>query len=113
MRIQSILGLVAAFLITISLGFSNAQAKEGEKGYDGFKGKASAVSETSITVSNKKDGDKTFKLDDKTKVIGAEGEALTVKDLKADMKVMVKPGATPDAAAESVKIAPKPKKKDK
>jgi len=64
-----------------------------------FGGKVAAVGAGTITVSNKKKGDQTFKTDAATKYVNADGSAATASDIKVGERVQVIAGATADQAA--------------
>lgn len=63
-------------------------------------GKVTAVGAGTITVSNKKKGDLTFKTDAATKYVKADGSAATAADIKVGDRVKVKAGSAADQAAE-------------
>lgn len=63
-------------------------------------GKVSAVSGDSITLANKKTGDKTFKTGADTKVLKADGSTGTLSDIKDGSLLKITAGSSPDQAAQ-------------
>jgi len=78
----------------------------GEKGEGAFGGKVTAVAEGTITVTNKKSGDKTFKTDAATKYAKSDKTDAAAADLKVGSMVKVKAGAAPDQAATIILVVP-------
>ena len=78
----------------------------GQTGEPAFAGKVSAVAEGTITVTNKKSGDKTFKTDSSTKYAKSDKTDAAAADLKVGSMVKVKAGATPDQAATIIMVVP-------
>lgn len=79
----------------------------GEKGGAvAFGGKVTAVADGTITVTNKKSGDKTFKTDAATKYAKADKTDAAAADIKVGSMVKVKAGAAPDQAATIILAAP-------
>lgn len=100
--------LFVAALATTSFAAEGAKEKKGDKPA-GSRGKVTAMADGTLTVSNKKAGDKTFKTNDSTKYIKADGTTGTASDIKTGTPVIVTPGESPDQAATVKVIAPKKK----
>ncbi len=79
----------------------------GQKGGEAaFGGKVTAVSEGTITVTNKKSGDKTFKTDAATKYAKSDKTDAAAADIKVGSMVKVKAGTAPDQAASIILAVP-------
>lgn len=61
-------------------------------------GKVSMVAEGSITISNKKKGETTFKTNSDTKVIKADGTAGSLSEIRSGANIRVTVGSSPDQA---------------
>lgn len=95
---------IAALLVLPQAVFGG---EKGEKGGEGpFGGKITAVAEGTITVTNKKSGDKTFKTDAATKYVKSDKTDAAATDLKVGSTVRVKAGAAPDQAATIILVVP-------
>ena len=99
---------VATALFAVAIATSSFAGKDGEKA-KGVGGKVSAVADGTITVANKKLGDKTYKTSADTKVVKADGTAGTLSDIKSGSMIRVTAGAAPDQAA-SIQIVERKKK---
>ncbi len=86
---------VATALFTVAIATTSFAGK-GEKP---AMGKVTAVTDSSITVNNKKTGEKTFKISPDTKFAKVDGTAGAASDIKVGSMVKITAGATPDAAA--------------
>ncbi|CAN5619931.1 hypothetical protein BH09VER1_BH09VER1_13530 [soil metagenome] len=101
--IKSVIALCATVLATSSF------AAKGNKKAAGYRGKVTAVADGTVTVSNKKLGDKTYKTDASTKVLKIDGTTGTVADLKTGSLVRVVTGTDADVATEIRAIEKKKK----
>lgn len=100
--------LFAAALATTSFAADGAKEKKGDKP-TACRGKITALADGTLTVSNKKKGDTTFKTNAETKYLKADGTAGTASDIKTGTPVAVTPGKSPDEAAKVKVITPKKK----
>ena len=98
-----------AILFTAALATTSFAGDKEAKAGGAFMGKVSTVAEGTITVSNKKKGDQTFKTTADTKITKADGTAAAASDLKVGSIVKVTPGTTPDQAAKITLVGPKKK----
>jgi len=102
--IKSVIALCATVLATSSF------AGKGNKA-PGYRGKITAVADGTLTVSNKKLGDKTYKTDATTKVLKIDGSAGALTDLKKGALVRVTTGTDTSLATE-IQAVEKKKKPD-
>jgi len=94
---KSLIKIVTA-LFTVALATSSFAGKGGAKERPTM-GKVTAVADGTITISNKRTGDKTFKTSSDTTYAKADGTTGAATDIKVGSMVKVTAGATPDAAA--------------
>ncbi len=96
MKTLKLLALLAAIAVG---GAFTAQAQEKDPtGPAKFAGKVTAVSASSITVSSKAGGEKTFAVNNSTKVKKGDGSDGAITDVASGSRVVVLPGTTPDVA---------------
>lgn len=98
---------VVAFATT-SFAADGAKEKKTDRPA-GSRGKVTAIADGTLTISNKKKGDTTFKTNAETKYLKADGSEGTASDIKTGTPVMVTPGKSPDQAAKVKVLAPKKK----
>lgn len=101
--LKSLIALCATVLATSSF------AGKGNKKAPGYHGKITAVADGTITVSNRKLGEKTYKTDASTKVLKLDGSAGTLSDLKTGSLVRVATGTDTGLATEIQAIERKKK----
>lgn len=90
----------ATTAIVLALATTAFAGKEGGK-QGGSAGKVSAVADGSITITNKKTGDHTFKTAPETKVVKTDGAAGALSDVKVGSLVRITAaGTAPDQAAQ-------------
>ena len=89
---------LATVLIALAAAPASFAGKHDKEG--GIAGKVSAVANGSVTITNKKEGDRILKTDASTKVTKLDGTAGALSDITAGAHVRVKAGTAPDQAAE-------------
>ncbi len=103
--IKSVIALCATVLATSSF------AGKGDKKAPGYRGKITALADGSITVSNKKLGDKTFQTNSATKALKIDGTPVALTALQKGSLVRVVTGADASLAVE-IQAVEKKKKAD-
>lgn len=88
---------------------SSSFAGKGNKKAPGYRGKITAVADGSITVSNKKLGDKTYQTNSSTKVVKLDGSEVPLTSLQKGALVRVITGADTSVATEIQAIEKKKK----
>lgn len=101
--IKTVIALCTMLIATSSF------AGKGNKRAPGYHGKITAVADGTITVSNKKLGEKTYKTDASTKVLKLDGSPGTLSDLKIGSLVRIATGPDTGLATEIQAIERKKK----